>query len=63
MTRLSLPFEANRPHLLHADANGIFDPVSALLRYDLIDRPGVLGNYVPVNYHSLYDLSLLVEGV
>ncbi len=20
------------------------------LRYDLIDRPGVLGNYVPVNY-------------
>ena len=33
-----------------------------LLRYDLIDRPGVLGNYVPVNYHSLYDLSVLVEG-
>ncbi len=32
------------------------------LRYDLIDRPGVLGNYVPVNYHSLYDLSVLVEG-
>ena len=28
---------------------------SDYLRYDLIDRPGVLGNYVPVNYHSLYD--------
>ncbi len=34
----------------------------AILRYDLIDRPGVLGNYVPVNYHYLYDLSVLVEG-
>ena len=33
-----------------------------VLRYDLIDRPGVLENYVPVNYHSLYDLSVLVEG-
>ncbi len=32
------------------------------LRYDLIDRPGVLGNYVPLNYHCLYDLSVLVEG-
>ena len=32
------------------------------LRYDLKDRPGVLGNYVPVNYHHLYDLSVLVEG-
>ncbi len=32
------------------------------LRYDLIDRPGVLENDVPVNYHSLYDLSVLVEG-
>ncbi len=31
-----------------------------LLRYDLIDRPGVLGNYVPLNYHCLYDLSVLV---
>ena len=29
--------------------------------YALIDRPGVLGNYVPVNYHSLYDLSVLVS--
>ncbi len=35
---------------------------SRCLRYDLIDRPGVLGNYVPVNFHSLYDLSVLVEG-
>ncbi len=33
------------------------------LRYDLIDRPGVLGNYVPLNYHCLYDLSVLVEGI
>ena len=33
-----------------------------MLRYDLIDRPGVLGNYVPVNYHCLYDLIVLVEG-
>ncbi len=33
------------------------------LRNDLIDRPGVLGNYVPVNYHSLYDLSVLVKGI
>ncbi len=32
------------------------------LRYDLIDRPGVLGNYVPLNYHCLCDLSVLVEG-
>ncbi len=32
------------------------------LRYDLIDRPGVLGNYVPVNYHSLYDLRVHEEG-
>ena len=35
------------------------------LRYDLTDRPGVLGNYVPVNY-SLYHykpvLVVLVEG-
>ncbi len=31
------------------------------LRYDLIDRAVVLGNYVPVNYHSLYGLSVLVE--
>ncbi len=34
---------------------------SMFLRYDLIDRPGVLGNYVPLNYHCLYDLSVLVE--
>ncbi len=34
-----------------------------ILRYDLIDRPGVLGNYVPVNYHSLYDLSVLGEDI
>ncbi len=33
------------------------------LRYDLIDRPGVLGNYVPVNLHSLYDLSVLVVSI
>ncbi len=33
-----------------------------ILRYDLIDRPGVLGNYVPLNYHCLYDLSVLVAG-
>ena len=31
------------------------------LRHDLIDRPVVLGNFVSVNYHSLYDLSVLVE--
>ncbi len=36
--------------------------IQYVLRYDLIDRPGVLGNYVPVNYHSLYDLSVLEEG-
>ena len=28
------------------------------LRYDLIDKPGVLGNY-----HCLYDLSVFVEGL
>ena len=28
----------------------------------LIDRQGVLGNYVPLNFHCLYDLSVLVEG-
>ncbi len=33
-----------------------------ILRYDLIDRPGVLGNYVALNYHCLYDLNVLVEG-
>ena len=35
------------------------------LRYGLIDRPGVLGNYVPVNhvnYHWLYHLSAIMEG-
>ena len=32
------------------------------LRYVLIDIAGVLGNYVPVNCHCLYDLSVLVEG-
>ncbi len=36
---------------------------SPVLRYDLIDRPGVLENYVPLNYHCLYDLSVLVKGV
>ncbi len=35
---------------------------SLTLRYDLIDRPGALGNYVPLNYHCLYDLSVIVEG-
>ncbi len=34
--------------------------VAYCLRYDLIYRPGVLGNYVPVNYHSLHDLSVLM---
>ncbi len=29
-----------------------FGQTNLSLRYDLIDRPGVLGNYVPVNYHS-----------
>ncbi len=30
-----------------------------------MDRPGVLGNYIPVHYHCLYDLSVhvLVEGI
>ena len=32
-----------------------------ILRYDLIDRPGVLENYVPLNYNCLYDLSVHVE--
>ena len=34
-----------------------------MLRYDLIDRPGVPENYVPVNYHCLYDLSVLVVSI
>ncbi len=33
------------------------------LRYDLIDRRGVLGNYVPLTYHCLYDLSVLVDRI
>ncbi len=33
------------------------------LRYDLIDRWGVLRNYVPLNYHCLYDFSVLVESI
>ncbi len=36
--------------------------LNSTLRYDLIDRPGVPGNYVPPNYHCLYDLSVRVEG-
>ena len=33
---------------------GTEDLVLLALGYDLIDRPGVLENYVPVNYHPLY---------
>ncbi len=40
----------------------LFISMCGHLRYDLIDRPGVLGNYVSVNYHYLYDLSALMEG-
>ncbi len=35
--------------------------VKCQLRYDFIDTPGMLGNYVPVNYYCLYDFSVLVD--
>ncbi len=36
----------------HSDIGNWFMKI-LVLRYDLIDRPGVLGNYVPLNYHCL----------
>ena len=54
-----LPRYAKNKTLLTLSENALelLDP----LRYDFIDSPGVLGSYVAVNSHSLYDLSVLVS--
>ncbi len=45
--------------MINADSRfeGVVMKRLMFLRYDLIDRPRVLGNYVLLNYHCLYDLS------